>query len=291
MIDDVSAYSVPKEHIEPGDYPDLTYSTPEAAIEEANDQLSEMTYGDIETIDDECDSYRWELILDHYMGNIIYWELTTEEAGVYIDGYTGEIVHYYNYYDWEDGSLDESEILLLAASIADQFMSLPQDRSSPSAELEETYRFEYWINSTDSFGSVSESCWIVQYDRIKDSITSEDNIELYIDKSGRLYSYTKIWNMDLEEFSTTYSVTESQAIETALDDAGSGSSSHSCVKKIVRPNRFYDEGEDDIQYGLDPNIVWEIWVEDTDLNLCLYHVHGTQNTIVGGDFSHLYYQT
>lgn len=282
----VKAYPIYREEKSPEEYQDLTYATIEDALEAANIQLADMTHGNIYTIDGEHDDFIGRLFLDYFMGGEIYWELSDPDTIIYIDGYGGKIL-YYDHTGWTTGTLTETQILDQAEFVAEQFEEIPDDAEEPEAKLR-TPITAIAVN-VETNGTLTDEYdyWFVQYNRSKNGIIAEDNIRLMLNKNGDLHVYTKIWNMDLASLSTTYTVAAGEAEYTASQHAGGNSTVQESFEKIVRPNEFWSTG--DFQYGTNPVSVWEVWVQDENNTLRIYHVHGTQNTIVGGGVVPCYY--
>ena len=285
----VEAAIDPDEILDPNDYTSLPYPTDSAAATEANTQLGQMQYGGILTIDTTSEDYCFELIRSYELGDIIYWELSDDMCEISIDANTGEIF-FYNRYDWYDGDLEENDALTLAIQVANQFATLPDDKSSPEIYLEDSFS---WQGFNPETGVLSESedwnYWTIEYDRVKDNIITEDHMFISLNLNGYLSCYFKKWNMDLDTLSTTYSINQTQAESTAINYLGNGT-----VKKadkgIVRPNYYWpvpespldEEGNKTIAFGEDPVIAWCIGIKDDD-DLCIIHVHGITNKIIGGE--------
>ena len=246
-----------------------------------------MTEGGIYTIDD-TDFYNAAFFRDYELGDIYYWELWDSDTSVLIDAKSCEIITYMQI-GYHEGSLMQAEIETRAVIIANQFSFLPEDKAGPDTIFEVGSITQATTNYEDfeDIEEISNDWWYVTYDRTKDSIHAEDHIILILAPNGDLISYRKHWNMDLSSFGTSYSVSEGLAESNALDHAGSGSSIVSSEKKIVRPNHYWTM--EYFQYGLDPVCVWEIFVKDVDNGLRTYHIHGNENTIIGGDICEEYY--
>jgi hypothetical protein len=122
---------------------------------------------------------------------------------------------------------------------------------------------------------------MLEYDRLKNDIITEDHIDIWLNPDGSLYFYGKVWNMDLDEFSTTYTVIKDDAESTALSMTGQGSAINWSQKKIVRPNSYWDGNGFD--FGASPCCVWDIGV-DFEGNTYIYHIDGNSNEVVGGDY-------
>ncbi len=286
----VSGSSDPWIKLDPEEYQNLTYSTSASALEETNDQLSEMLVGDIQEVDSEDEDYTAFLIQDFEIGNVIYWKLSDSFTSVYLDANTGEII-FYSTDNWIDGSLSQSNIESQAYQIASQFCTVPSppDRSVPLTSLE-TPLSGVGFESEETSTQYDYPYWYVEYDRLKTNIHAQDMIRLIINPNGYLHCYYKIWNMDLNGFSTSYSVTQTSAEATAITHAGPGSTVQSVEKRIVRPNEFWTN-ENEIVFGEDPKCVWEICVKDAEDNLRIYHIDGNlAQTISGGDFFYSYYE-
>jgi hypothetical protein len=275
-----TAGTVPAEELDPSQYQYLTYNDNESALEEINDQLSTMSYGNIQTVDDNSEIYTARLMRDYEMGDIIYWEISDEVITVAMDADTGEIIYYHNG-DHKSGDFTESQAAAIAFEMANQFYTLPSDKSSPNTRTTTPITWVKRNSSTNETTIINETYYITQYKRLKNTIVTEDTIVVTLDTEGNLCGYSKIWWMDLSSFSTTYTIAQNDAEQTALTHAGAGSEVNATFKKIVRPNKSWTE--DDVYYGEDPTLVWSIYVKDADDNLRIYHVDGVLGTIVGGD--------
>ena len=111
---------ITREEVEPGDYEDLLFETNISALADANIQLGGMTHGNIQLINEADPNYIGTLILDHEIGDIIYWELSDDNTEVYMDAFTGEIISYYNSF-YETGPLPQPGAEALAEIVANQF--------------------------------------------------------------------------------------------------------------------------------------------------------------------------
>lgn len=284
----VTAASEMRVEADPNTTEGIIYTTPETALSQANNQLDDMTVGDIETIDNE-DSFNAGFYRDYEMGDIYYWELYDSDTIVCLDAVSGEIVLYANNIH-RTGSMSSSQIESQATTIANGFCALPGDRSGAVTTYLENVLTEYDEDPEDpeQNNTTVHNLWTVEFTRTKSGINAEDHIRLVLAPNGDLVTYRKYWNMDLQSLETYYSVTKPQAEITALNAAGAGSTVHSSEKMIVRPNYSWSTN---IEFGNDPCAVWEVYVEDSDENLCIYHVHRTSNTIIGGDFVDGYYET
>ena len=265
------------------------YDTCEEAVSEANGQLSSMTEGNIYLINDSNVDFMGRLILDHNMGNILYWELSEEETIAYLDAYTGEIL-YYDHTGCTMGTLTQQEIETRAEIIAEQFAALPSDISQVNSELIESYSTVKYDAENNETLLTEYYYWYIDYNRMKDGIITEDHLRLLLNRNGDLQTYYRIWNMALNELDTTCAVTKTEAENTAHQAAGQNSTVHESSKMIVRPNCFWDDEIEGFTYGEAPMIVWVVYVEDWQKNQLIYHINGKINTIVGGNIITYYYE-
>lgn len=298
----VNAEAVRREQIEPDNYNDLEFSTSVEAVDEANSILLGMTdenlYGVIYTIDKENPTFMGRLFIDYNLGGCIYWVVEDDFTSVSIDAYSGEILSY-DHTGWSDGAYSAAQSESRAENIIEYFLesSIPSNSEGPVTSSHSPLTW----SGMDQSGEVAEeewTYWYVQYNRTKDNINSVDTIFVMIDLSGNLAYFNKAWHMDFSALDTTYSVTQSQAESTALTYDGTNNEVKRSEKRIVRPDYFWvvaesplDEitNEPYITYGLPPVCVWEVWIKDSEDNLCIYFVHGQEDRIVGGDFSHEFY--
>jgi hypothetical protein len=239
-----------------------------------------MSVGNIYTVDDEDPDFHAFCYRDYSMGSIIYWELEDEDTTVFIRADNEEIV-YYEHTGWLPGSMSEPQILSQAQVIAIQFASLPPDKENPEA---------HWLDSVISIGDITQegdddatslySYWEVTYNRTKENIPAEDHIRVLLLPNGYCSLYCKEWNMDLDTFSTSYIISQSQAQSIALAFVGGSSTVEDIYKLILRPNNFWGE---DLEFGNNPCCAWVVYVHDEDDNLCVVHVDGNTGEVIGGD--------
>lgn len=294
-----NAATTPRTSVDPSSYNDLYYSTDSQAASNINTQLAGMgntnSYGTIYQIDTQADEYSGLFFLDYEIGGVRYWEIGDEETEVYSDGVTREILCYYHG-GWFNGSLTQQQIQDRAENIAEYFLggSLPSDAENPW--IYERVTLQKVVLAPDTGNQQTTNCryWYVQFNRTKaatpDDIPTQDFIRLTLNPNGDLKYYLKVWEMDLSQLSTTYTVSQTAAETTALTYDGIDNSVYKTSKIIVRPDYFWPVAESPtkdgvpvVAYGLDPVIAWEIWVQDSSDNLCIYYVHGTENRVVGGD--------
>ena len=278
--DIVTAVDIPSEEVDPEDFQDLTLETISEAVTEANAQLTNMQYGNINTIDIEDDYFFGRLIRDYEMGEIVYWDFGDSETDISIDAHSKEIITYLCY-EWSDGSISQSQAEFNAIQIASQFAQFPSSYSGPSTDLYDVSSYYEYNATTNSTTFYEQKNWLLKYNRTKNQIVTEDHIEVWLNLNGDLGYYYKNWNMDLDSFPTNYVVNQQDAEETALDAAGEGSSVDLSFKIIIRPNRYWD-GEG-FSFGEAPSLAWEVWVTDSDGMLSIYHIDGNENEIIGGD--------
>ena len=300
-----NAATTPRSAADPNSYGDLYYYSDSQAASHLNTQLAGMsdvnTYGTIYQVDTQADEYSGLFFLDHEMGGSRYWEIGDEETEAYSDGVTRKILCYYHG-GWTNGSLTQQQIQTRAENIAEYFLggNLPSDAEDPW--IVEKVTLQKVVLDPDSGNPQVTNCryWYVQFNRTKDAtpndITTQDYIRLTLNPNGDLKYFIKLWNMDLAQMSTTYTVSQATAETTALTYDGIDNSVYKTSKIIIRPDYFWPvaesptrDGLPTMAYGLDPVIVWEIWVHDSSDNLCIYFVHGTENRIVGGDMMEEYF--
>jgi hypothetical protein len=279
-VNNVKAADIPNEEVDPGLIPDAELKTIEEAVTEANNQLSSMEYGNIYTIDIEDDYFFGRLIRDYEMGDIFYWDFGDSDTDVSINAYSEEIIKYLHY-EWSDGSISQSQAENSAIQIANQFAQFPSQYSGPSTDFIGISSYYEYNASTESTTFFERNQWCLRYNRTKNQINTEDHIEIWLHLNGDLGYYYKCWNMPLDSFSTTYSVTEQEAVETALDAAGEGSSLEFYFKNIIRPNRYWDD--EGLSYGESPSLAWEVWITDSEERVMIFHINGIENEIIGGD--------
>lgn len=284
--DPVEAATIHYEELDPASVPGLQFTTNTTAAAHANTLLDLMTLGDIKLLDLEDSYFHGTLIKDYIMGGTIYWELSDSVTVVFVEGFTGELIKY-SCDDWEEGMISESEAEALAESIAHQFSQLPPDRSTPDSQFILLWTWETYNHTINETITVEYDYWKIRFDRTKATITADDKIVVMLNPNGDLYSYSKIWFMELGTLDTNYLISQSEAESTALAFVGEGSSVMSTMKRIVRPNHHWEE---EPAYGLDPVCVYEIWVKDSEFNLWIVHVDGDTNQIVGGDYGHSFYE-
>lgn len=294
----VEAYSTRTEHFDAsaGLGMGLSYDDAEDAADDANDLLTEMGLGGIHTIDTTDSEFSGAIVWDHQIGNVHYWILYDEFIEIWLldNGLVNnepdiEIIFYY-FYDYIEGTSTKQEIETNAPTIANQFATLPTPRVGPETEYI-TNMEEIEIDDDGDLTYRNLSYWTVFYNRTYDDILCSDFIKLMFYPNGDLHLYMKVWFMDLSSFSTTYDVTQTEAEDTATDYPGTGSTDRDCNKKIVRPGYEWEViGHTTPEYGNNPMIVWEVYVEDADENLCIFYVDGVNDdAIVGGGYIPFYY--
>jgi hypothetical protein len=281
---DALANPEPFIELDPNLYSWLPLNSAQSALTEANIQLSLMYIGNIQTIDTQ--EYTAFLIQDFQKGGIIYWDLDDSSETVCIRADTKEIISYSSlgYYP---GTMSEGQIITQATLIAGQFATLPSDRENPSVNRDVTYSDEAFEGDTNTSSVTDVECWFFEFVRSKETVLSEDEIQMKLSLNGYLHSYDKTWNMELDTLQILYPVTQEEAESIALAEAGENSVVQDTFQRIVRPNNIWTLGE--FAYGLDAVCVWEIWVEDFEQNLRVYHIDGALAEIVGGDFAEYWY--
>jgi len=258
-----------------------------SALTHANDQLVDMNVGSIHTLDENDPNYMVTCFRDYEIGDEVYWELEDSNTTVYVWADNGEII-FYEHTGWVTGSMTKNQILSQAATIANQFEDLPSDRTNPEANFYSDKIEIGLCNQVTQDEIVSyKSCWEIIYNRSKNNIITEDHIQLLLLPNGYLSQYSKVWFMQLDSFSTSYTVSQATAETTAEALFGGNSHAETSYKRIVRPNNIWFGT---FNYGSSPGCVWEVWIHDDDDNLCLVQVDGTLNTIVGGDIIENYYE-
>jgi len=294
----VEAAIVHDEEVDPINFPSIEYSSAEIALDEANEQLSEMELGNIYTIDDEDEYFYGRLIGSYEMGDVLNWDLGDDFTEVSLEAYTGEIL-YYHHYGYSEGDLTESQARVLAGFIVLQFDTIPNDSEEPIVYEDTTFTW----TETDSDTMMEDidevwNYWVADFNRSKDSIQTDDKITVVMNPNGDLNEYYKDWNMDLNEFSTYYLVSIGEAEDAALDYLGEGTVL-AINKRIVRPNYHWEVPESPldidenatIAFGLDPKIVWSVFIKDDNDGACLIHVDGINEKIIGGTYIPHYYET
>ena len=281
----------PFEEVDPGDYGGLTYSTPAAALYRANTVLGDISNGEVEMIDTEDPVLNVTLVLHRSFGDQILWEISDCDTIVRLDPYTGEILMYFNSV-YEDGALNEGEILALADVVAGEFAAVPNDADDPTAVHENLWGNDVYNNVTDDWSSSNYMLWTVRYDRLKDDIQTTDSIILNINGGGSVLSYTKNWNMDLDDpFTADYEIDQQEAEEIAT--AGDPNSTvRDIYQEIVRPNNYWSSDNEVLVFNSTERAVWTVWVERVDYHpgaLYIFHIDAETGDIVGGDMGEAYY--
>ena len=297
-----NAAIIPKEDVDPDDFPGISLSSSSSALTSANSQLNSMQYGNILTLNGNCEDFVGRLIYDYEIGNILYWELSDDDVIINIDAYSSEII-FYQRTGWTDGDLTEAQALALAPNIANQFCSIPSDADQPSISLETPIELAYIDPSTNNYITTDCDFWYIEYYRIREQIVCEDYIRVAINPNGYLHIYSKIWFMDFTNFNYNYTITLNNAVITAQaylsETFGESGTYKSGMKRIIRPNYCWNvtEGPEDedgnktLGYGLEQMVVWEILIQTSDLDQFILQVHGRENRIVGGDITPLFYST
>ncbi len=282
---------IPDEEFTPG--PEEMSET--EALDIANTYIQNSQFGELVPIENTDEGYFAKAIIDYRRGECRYWRLHDDEGEARVDIYSGEII-FYRYIGWTDGAKTESEILTLAENIANEFHPLPPDREDADIWFEIMLEgTELNPDTMEEVSHVTEDFWYVYYNRTKNGITAEDYIKLRIDPSGILRTYDKVWNMELDGFSTTYTVTQAEAINIAMEYIPPNSNSSSSVaeatvyyagKKIIRPGYEWPiPGHEHSEYGNPRVICWEIWLELSGGNTRIFYVNGVTCQICGGSSS------
>ncbi len=279
----------------------IEYRTWEEALEAANARLSGMKCAPVNYIDGDSGDFTAMFYLDHEMGNILYWELSSGGVEVCLNPYSGEIIRYWqcDYYS-EARNLTQVQIEEIAEEVADELLpgsGLPREHEEPWTRFRENAITYGSINDdTGEETTTTRSFWRVRFNRTKDSITTTDHIEVSLDRDGNLRSYRKVWYMDLDGLNTDCRVSGEEAENAAIEFKfkGQDCSVRKTEKMIVRPDYYWivpdspvdEEGYPSDAYGLDPRVVWAIHIEDAHGNLCIFHVDGMNCRIIGGDSRH-----
>ena len=286
--------------VDPAAYPTKNYATATIAAGYANQQLSAIEDGNIETIDTQCDYFGGELLKVSYMGNKIVWNIFDDNVTVWMDAFDDEIVQYFRTGKFS-GSIDQGTAQTTCEDIVDAFCDLPDDADVGNISLETLYEEGCYDPLEESWGYVNVSSWKHTYNRIYDGIQTTDRIYTLLNTDGTLAFYEKDWYMDLNQLSTEYSVTQAEAEETCADWVERGNLSISSEKRIVRPNAFYNYDDNiNITFTANPVCVWEVKVSllGDDVNWMVngtwynytygdnweytFHVHFITGDIVGG---------
>lgn len=279
---EVEIGTVPTKNVNPMNYTGLMISTLSAAVSEANNVLDSMTAGNVSTLLTEIVSY--EFIEDYTMGGEVYWQLDDGTINVCIDAYDGEILAYTRR-GYNEGSISAGAAMDIAEDIVNQFDSLPIDSAEATVEHTQMLTHALWDPYEETTTYVNQSTWVIRYNRTFDSILCADHITVILDEDGSLSSYYKDWNMDLEGLSTTYQVSQNDAIDYALDELCPDNGYYVGIyKRIVRPSGFWTAEFNEIEYDADPLAVWVVWIHDeAEENLLIVYVNAHQLDIVGGD--------
>lgn len=270
---------------------DLDINNNESAWYWANDQLDDMGLGNIISI---SEIYTATLILDHSLGNVIYWLLESNELEIKMDANTSEIIQYERYEGQAvaDPTAPEGTMFLQAV---EQFHVLPNDAGSPDVYTSTLFghnNVDYYsetVPSTDEDNQTSTNVWcswVCAWNRTEDSIVTDDKIIVMFSQMTILFYY-KAWFMDLNDIDTYYDITQTQA-ESAVSSHWSGCSINETTKRIGMPNNFweYQVSENEfLTYGTTPISMWLV-IADNSTDQRIYYVLGIgqEPVIVGGDW-------
>lgn len=253
--------------LDPAQYQYLTLNNEGDALSETIAQIEMMEYGNVNTLyPNEVASYN--LILDNTIGGVIYWMFNgisdSEDVTICINANTEEIVIYSETGIGLDPPMPDPSVENEMTQIASQFAMLPQDKSPPPLvpKIRHAFTFETTEGDTTSY-----DYWVGKWDRVKNNIITEDHIIIWLSPNGDLSYYEKSWNMDLQEFSTEYSVSLQDATDYVTETLFDGIPIYFLddpYKKIIRPNGFFNDESLEWTYGTPPTCVWVFEIASTD---------------------------
>jgi hypothetical protein len=256
----------------PGDY--LFLILPDWwAADLANARIATLGVGNVSGVDLDEEDADSQLVLDHEMGHLTYWELWDDDVDVSVNARTGQIISYFKCTETYEGSATREEIREMAIRIANRWGGIPLDAVGPFIE------YDSWISYNDR--DLYE--WYVYWYREKDGIPTTDHIRMSFDTDGTLTFYYRDWNMELGGLDTRYTVTREEAIDIASEIAGDEVPLVSCEKMVVRPMGAM-MGED-LLWGTDPCPVWSVEFDyNSDTYVACVQVHARTGEVVGGDW-------
>jgi hypothetical protein len=243
------------------------------AADIANGRIGSLGVGNASTVDINGEDADSQLVLDHEMGHVTYWEFWDEEVDVSVDARTGQIVMYYKYTETYEGTVTREEIREMAIRVADHWGGIPLDAEGPFIE------YDWWSAVNDQ--KIYE--WFVYWYREKDGIQTTDHIRMSFSLDGTLHFYYRDWNMDLGGLDTRYTVPRDEALAIAREIAGDEAPLASCEKRIVRPKDMM-MGEEFL-WGTRPCCVWAVEYDyNDDTYVACVHVHARTGEVVDGDW-------
>ncbi len=161
------------------------------------------------------------------------------------------------------------------------FGDLPEDATTPTVESTDGYSYETYDYSTDTFSKIYRPIWEVYFERIKEGIPTDDHIRVFLDPSGHLDGYRKVWNMHLGGVMAGQSVSRKEALDIARSASG-GLNVTSIEHRIVRPMGGWPDGP--FIYGTEPVCVWRVTFEHNyTTHLAEIDIDDTTGEIVGAD--------
>jgi len=274
-------YDSPASELGPVSRPFLPISTLDEAIGIANGKLPGIV-GDAYVPFNHDDEYFWgELIWDHGMGNIYYWEMSQDDFSMAIDATTGDVVEFSWYRDQGTGALTREQVLGTAMRYVELFGGLPDDASPPSIEYVHRGATYHYNETTDEVSFTEEFRWYVKFVRTKGGIPTDDHLTIVLDPNGGYDSYYKVWNMRLGSVSVGAKVSYEEALEIARSVA-EGANITSTEHRIVRPNYAWRDAP--WRFGTDPVSVWRVTFEYSDITyLAEIDIDDMTGEIVGMD--------
>jgi uncharacterized membrane protein YkoI len=179
----------------------------------------------------------------------IRWEVLNNTVTIWIDAETGEIIHYSNY-DFVEGSVTESEALNLSLQYINNFTEIPPDANLYNISKRSQMRNVILdINGTIK-EIITDEVFVIIFSRMKNSVPSDDGIEVWMSTSGQLVRYEKTWTLIMPG-STIPQISEEDAISIAKNTFNG--TVNQITLMIKRPNYYWTQGE--YLYGFNEGIL------------------------------------
>jgi hypothetical protein len=243
------------------------------AADIANGHIRSVSVGNLRPVDWGDEDAGSQLILDHEMGHVLYWNLWSSEVDVDVNARTGRMISYFQSTECYAGDATRGDIRAVATEVAEEWGGIPFDADGPYIQ----YDVMWSENDRDVYG------WYVTWYRVKDGIRTTDRIRMDFDLDGTLNYYHREWNMDLGGIDTRYTVGRDEAMALAEEIAGPGVEVVSCERRILRP----DDGLSGDAYlsGTDPACVWLVTFEYNDVSyVACVEIHARTGEVMGGDY-------
>jgi hypothetical protein len=196
---------------------------------------------------------------------------------IWVDAESGEITHYANY-DYADGTISEAEAVSLAQQYANKFANMSSDAVLYNVTIWNPLTNIVLTPGSNQTEFIPEVIYSVVFSRMKNSVPSDDGIQVLVSTSGQLVQYDKVWTLIMPG-STVPIITESQAITIAEGILNSSANNTELV--IKRPNFYWVGGEYTFGYN-EGKLSWVVDLIDENSRRASVWVDALDGEVIGG---------